>query len=238
MILSGQAYPGSTVEVLRKSEVEEHYSHVPISESSIEEDGTFSITYKALLQGIYFFALIVEDKDERETGIISFSANLIIKDRLIAKDIFVPPTVGFKNAGVKKGDGLEIVGYSAPTSTIELTIDGIVQGETISDASGYYTYSTSTALLDFGQHHVKTRQTNSSGKMSNFSFARSFKVSKLETPKADFNNDEEINITDWSIFLFRWGSEDESLKYKIDLDESGTVDIADFSIFLKNMKTS
>ena len=54
--------------------------------------------------------------------------------------------------------------------------------------------------------------------------------------KADFNGDNAVTITDWSIFLFRWNAEDPSLKPKIDLDGNGKIDIADFSIFLKAMK--
>ncbi|MFA5870848.1 MAG: dockerin type I domain-containing protein [Candidatus Paceibacterota bacterium] len=61
-------------------------------------------------------------------------------------------------------------------------------------------------------------------------------IAVLETEntpsKTDLNNDGSITINDLSIFLFRWESEDATLKQSIDFNNDGKVDVSDFSILL------
>ena len=240
--LAGQAYPGSKIEVLRKGSLDTLYKNIPIDQSTISDDGTFSVLHLGLLGTNYLIALRVEDKDGRRTGIISFNVNLASED-LIVEDIFVPPTVGFEDSVVKKGADVHILGYAAPNNIIELEIGGIKK-ETTSNTNGYYEFVMDTDDLEVGSHTVRTRQISSSTstdsgqatqeiKTSNFSISRAFKISSLSVPLADFNNDSKVGITDWSIFLFRWGSKQIDLKSKIDLDGNGIINISDFSIFLR-----
>lgn len=232
--LSGQAYPDSKIEVLRKGSLDTIYKNIPVERSVINDDGTFSIIHLGLLGANYLVALRVEDKDGRKTGIISFNVDLASED-LIVEDIFVPPTVGFEDTLVKKGADVHIVGYAAPNNIIELEIGGIKK-ETQSNASGFYELVMNTDNLDAGSHTVRARQIASSTeeiRTSNFGISYTFKLSNLSVPLADFDKDSKIGITDWSIFLFRWGSEQSDLRSRIDLDGNGIINIADFSIFLR-----
>lgn len=232
---SGQAYPGCKIEILRKSTEDIRYKQVPVESSLINPDGAFSITYQALLMGEYFFVLRAEDKDGNKTGILSFNINLLSKNQLVASDIFVPPTLSFGNGVFTEEKEIIAKGYSAPNSKIEFKIDDKIVGEATADNTGRYTFTISANGLELGEHYVKVRQIKNE-KESAFSFPRAFKISTLTYPKADFNADNLVNITDWSVFLYRWGSDDQSLKSKIDIDDNGKIDIADFSIFLKAMK--
>jgi len=238
---SGQAFPGSTIEVLRKSPIDEIYTNIPITNSSIGENGVFSLSHIGLLGADYLFALRFKDKDGRETGILSFGVNLL-SGNLIAKDIFVPPTIGFLSSPVKKGKDVEIVGYAAPGNTVQLEVNNTSFGNTIADASGFWSYATTTSNLKIGEHYVRAQQierdeeTNEEKRRSHFSILRAFKVTTLSYPRADFNNDNEVNITDWSVFLFRWSSKEINLRDKIDLNNDGKIDIGDFSIFLRAIR--
>jgi hypothetical protein len=227
---SGQAYPESQVEVLRKGSLDEAFTNIPIESSSIESDGTFSIKYQALLGGEYIFALRAIDKDGNKTGILTFGTNLSTEN-LEVEDIFVPPTVNLPEAVALNKDVI-ISGYSAPEGFVEIKVNGFLIAETNSDNVGYYSYTIDGSKFGEGRHQVQVRQTNKD-RISNFSSPRSFKVSKLLFPKADFNNDSKVDITDWSTFLFRWASNDKELKSKVDLNDDGIVNISDFSIFLK-----
>jgi len=137
---------------------------------------------------------------------------------------------------LSKTDELEIMGYAAPNNRIEIEVDNVIEGETESDESGYWVFNKSLYSSSLGDHYIRVRQIDESDRESDFSSFQTFKVSILEIPKADFNNDNKVNISDWSIFLFRWGSEDVELKSKIDMDDNGDINITDFSIFLKTMK--
>lgn len=233
---SGRAYPGSKVEVLQKGSLDNFYTALPTAtSSSILPDGTFSISYTGLVSTGYLFAIRVEDPDGRKTGIISFNANLQYGD-LVVKDIFVPPTAGVNNSLVKIGTSVQVDGYAAPLTTVEIEINGIIHGKAKTDSKGHYSVSAGTQGLGIGTYYLKVRQTDAAGVSSQFSFPIAFKISSLINPKADFSGDGLVTITDWSVFLFRWGSVDQSLKSKIDMDGDGIIGISDFSIFLKAIK--
>jgi len=232
----GQAYPGGKVELFRKREETGTFVAEPAGEYTISKDGVFEIMQKGLIGVKFFFALRAEDKDKRKSGILSFDVNMRREHELIVKDIFFPPTVGFESVAITKDQEVKIMGYAASKSRIEIKIDDVVKGESQSDQTGFWAFATNVFDLDFGEHYVRVRQINQSGVESGFSFPRTFKISPLDMPKADFNNDSKVNITDWSIFLYNWGSEDEVLKPKIDMNNDGNINIADFSIFLKAMK--
>ena len=238
VVITGQAYPESKVELLRKSDADELYRPVPQATSTVLADGTFKILVQLgeLLGDVYLFVLRAEDKDGRKTGIIAMDTNLFSAGYLGAKAIFFPPTIGFENALVTLGKEVKMKGYAAPSSKIEFEIDGIISGETKSGTNGYWSLATSTASLRIGDHRVRVRQLAESGSTSDFSVSQTFRVSLLVLPKADFNNDGKVNITDFGIFLFRWGSGDKALRTKIDMNEDGKVDISDLSIFLKAMR--
>lgn len=101
---------------------------------------------------------------------------------------------------------------------------------------GSYKVFFNTGALDFKSHTIKSRQKDKSGTKSDFSPQKTFIVSKLFTPKTDLNNDGIINVSDFSIFLARWQSKDDSLKKLNDLNDDGKVDIKDFSIFIRTIK--
>jgi hypothetical protein len=235
-IFSGQAYPESTIELLRKRVSLPGYIKEPTETVTLLADGTFEIIQKNLIGENFLFALQVSDKDGRKTGFISFGVDLQKQNEIVARNIFVPPTLGVLDALVSKGEEVQLVGYAAPGNSIEYELHDIIHKAGVSDDSGFYTITLDTTEFDFADHYVRVRQGTPSGdEKSNFSQTGIFRVSELTFPRADFNKDEKVDITDWSVFLFRWGSEDDALKEKIDLDNNGKVDIADFSIFLKSM---
>jgi len=233
---SGQAYPASTIELLRRSFLEDIYHVTPTESVSIKEDGTFEISQAAILSAEYFYILQVTDKDGRKT-MMSFEANLLHQSNFTVKDIFVPPTLALVHTLLTRADDLQLIGYGAPGSTVEMEIDTIPQKETeLLDEKGYYVLTKSITKLSVGAHYVRVRLVDKDGRKSDFSATRAFKKSLLAASRADFNNDGAVNITDWSVFLFRWGSEDPSLKSTVDLDGNGVVDIFDLSVFLNKIE--
>lgn len=235
VVFSGQAYPLSTIEVLRKSIQDELYRQVPAETKTILEDGSFTISYTGVLGGDYLFALRVQDKDGRNTGALAFNVPLQ-GDLFEAKDILVPPTIGFEKSTIAEGDILKIAGCAAPGNIIELEVDGLKHKEIKADQSGSWNFDMDAVYLAYGEHQIRARQTDTKGKASNFSIMRTFKLLQLPGSRADFNGDGAVNISDWSIFLFHWGSEKEELRLQNDINGDGKINIFDFSIFLQTMK--
>ncbi|MFH1112112.1 MAG: immunoglobulin-like domain-containing protein [Patescibacteria group bacterium] len=233
---SGQAYPGCAIEVLRKSIQDALFQIIPTESASIKEDGAFEISHSGLISEEYLYALRIKDKDGRKTT-LSFDVNLLIQSSFALKDILVPPTVELKNTLLLRAEDLQLVGYVAPSSTVEVEIDGSAQkGTALADKTGYYAFATSVGPLAVSTHYARVRQVNKDGKKSDWSQTKSFKKSLLLALKTDFNNDGRVNIIDWSVFLFRWDSPDQKLRSAIDLDGNGKVDVIDLSIFLKTIQ--
>ncbi|MDP2668855.1 MAG: hypothetical protein Q8P07_03425 [bacterium] len=234
-IVSGQAYPKSSIEFLRKSALDERYQLLLETDSTISAGGAFRIQLTFLWQGDYLFALRAVDKDGRKTGLIAFDADLINHDKVEINDILVPPTIDFENAIVALGKEIKIMGYAAPLAKVEVEIDGIIKGETKSDANGFWSFTAGSASMRTGDHYARVRRAGMDGKVSEFSISRTFRTSLPVSANADLNNDNKVTLADWSIFLFRWGSPDVSLKAKLDMNGDGKININDFSIFLRSI---
>jgi len=238
VLFSGMTYPGGKVRFFRRSSIDEltRNTYILDTEAAAGNDGRFSKEFLALLQGEYFFAVESLDKDGRSSGIFGFTASLIATNEVKITDIFMPPTVDFKENLISRGKDAQIFGYASPNNEIEIVIDGSLKLSARSDPSGYYLAGTSTRQLALGEHFVRARQIDSFSNSSQLSPAKSFTVSSLLYPKADFNKDGIMTIADWSIFLSRWQSKEAATRKSIDFDLNGKVDIADFSIFLRILK--
>lgn len=234
-IFSGQAYPGATISVLRKLVTLPQYEGASIANSIINADGTFQLTLEYFQQADWLFALQVKDKDNRSTRLIPFSQFVQGGSILKIENILIPPTIDLKDLAITKGKNIEAFGYAAPNAKVETYIDSKKMGETQTGNDGRYSISIATDSLAAGNYFIKTRYALAPDKISDFSEAKAFLISGLAYPKADFDNDGSVTVSDWSVFLYRWGSSDKKLRETLDLDGDGKVDIFDFSIFLRAM---
>ncbi len=241
IVFSGQAYPDSKVKVMFKSSIESLYTEVPAAEYTISDYGAFRVVYVGLIDiapmgGDYFFGLQTEDKNGRKTGVKSFNVGAS-NNQLTFENVLMAPTAGFLRGTVRKGDSLIIMGYAEPSSSIEIEVDDkIIEKKAQAGEDGFYKASVDTSELSFGEHSIRARQKQTSGKASDFSLKKNFTVSELFFPKTDLNNDGKINISDLSIFLSSWKSGSKDEKAQIDFNGDGKVDISDFSAFLRTIK--
>jgi len=235
-VFSGQAYPGVMMSVLRKLVSVPEYEGASVSRSVINDDGTFELTLEYFQQADWLFALQAKDKDGKNARVLAFSQFIPGGSIFKIENIFIPPTIDLSSAAVTKGKNLSVAGYAAPSAKIEAFINGKKVGENQSDVNGKYSVSVSTNSLVEGNYFVKTRYIISADKYSDFSESKAFLISSLIYPKADFNSDGRVTVTDWSVFLYRWWLTDQKLRITIDLNSDGKIDISDFSVFLQAMK--
>ena len=120
---------------------------------------------------------------------------------------------------------------------MQIEIDRIIKKEVKVGKDGVYKIAVDTGTLEFSPHQVRAKQTDTILKReSDFSPTQTFVVSQLTAPRADLSGDGRVDIRDWSVFLSRWGSKDESQKKKVDLNGDGKVNILDFSIFIRTLR--
>jgi hypothetical protein len=101
--------------------------------------------------------------------------------------------------------------------------------------TGEWTLTFDTTPLEEEFHTAKALfQLVSEGNVisSGFSKSVSFHVGKIggeaACPEADLNKDDSVNLTDFSMLLYNWGTDDPCA----DQNQNGTVDLIDFSIMM------
>jgi len=242
VLFYGQAYPESNIEILRrdKRDLAGTYEPFPLARYEVISDGTFYIEPAELLLEEYIFILKAQDKDGRKSDLMAFDVDLRVASFVEIKDFLVPPTIAFKNASITKGKNLVVLGFAAPKNKIEVIIDNNDIRSVESDEYGFWSLVIDTENIVPGIHNLKVRQFASlpSTKESSFSSLKTFKISTLELPEADFNGDDRINITDWSIFLSRWINEEINSRSTLDLNNDDEINIFDFSIFLNKLRVN
>ncbi|HOF50495.1 MAG TPA: YDG domain-containing protein [Candidatus Colwellbacteria bacterium] len=194
-------------------------------------EGYFNIFLKTGGNTTYSLSATDRNKDVSITKV--FSLDLDIGGLDTDLEVVIPPTIRLSQNAVRRGDNLNVSGYAFPNAGVRAFVDGVEKGGVVyPDNSGKYSISVNTADIDFGSHSVAVNETFNDGKVSENSIARSFTVSRVFTPQADFNADGKVDIQDWSVFLSRWNPSGEP-DLRVDLNGDGKVDIADFSIILR-----
>jgi hypothetical protein len=231
IVLSGLAYPGRTVTILRDG--------VVVANTIADPGAQFNVTLGNLGAATYAISLYATDENNRRSPPLSFSQTLSDGITITVNNLFLGPTIGLSHTEIKKGDTLSIFGYTAPSSDVTLTIHS--PNEFIekikAGLNGAYFKAFNTSVLEYGDHNGQT-QSEKSNLISPESEAAAFKVSdtSVEIPtdnckRSDLNCDTKVNLTDFSILLFYWNQTKPS-NARADINKSGVVDLTDFSIML------
>ena len=230
---SGTAFPDVKIFVVNK---DVKYEKIISQDAVTEKDGSFRVSFVGVLQSQQSFGLMMKDKEGRTTHTKFFNENTM-SDDFIEKDLVVPPTVGFTCHAVTRGEKAVITGYASPGSDVLVELESGMKEKTKARSDGSYAVEVSTGPLEFGTHEVRIKQTLAHKKQeSDFSPTKTFAVSRLLLPQADFSGDGRVDIKDWSIFLSRWTSRDMNRKKEVDLNQDGKIDISDFSLFIRTIR--
>ena len=150
---SGMAYPGATVQVIRK---DLGLQAEPVTQAvSAAADGSFLVELDNVvrLTGQTYLLSFVD-----KNGLIAQTKayNIPVQDKIVYGNILAAPTLGFQKASVvAKGAPLDVTGYATPKATVELFIDGNAAGTVlVNDPTGKYTYPLNTEALGSGRHSV------------------------------------------------------------------------------------
>jgi hypothetical protein len=235
VVLSGRAYPKSTITILKDAQV--------VATTVADTDARFQVNISGLSSGSYIFSVYGEDARGLRSSLLSFP--VAVTKGILAKieNIFIAPTITTDKSTVKKGDPIAVFGQSTPASEITLEINSAQQifVKAQSDNSGIYLHNLDTSILEMGQHHAKSRSSYASA-ISSQSNAAPFTVgnenilgptSMVCPTKADLNTDCAVSLVDFSIAAFWYNrilSESFALREREKLNGDGRVNITDFSI--------
>lgn len=235
---SGWAYPGADVVILKDGS----------DEGAIKagSDAVFGAFLPDITQGVYTFGLWAEDNKGVRSETYSTTFWVDEGTQTVLSDIFLPPTLSASADSIEIGDLLELSGQSVPGSTVEVWLypgqgsdiseADALKAEAVVDTYGSWALSLRTGSLpSSGDYSVSARASISEEAKSDWGRPVSVKVGgepAEEEPGtcegADLNQDGKVNITDFSILLYHWGSDNDCA----DQNNSGNVDLIDFSIMM------
>lgn len=154
--------------------------------------------------------------------------------------VILPPTIKVSKNNANPGDIIQVSGQSVPSAVIELHVnnDELVERAT-SSSDGLWSINLNTAKLRVAEHTLKVRSITGTPPLtsqSSYSSALQLFVGvdgKVTTP-SDLNRDGKVNLVDFSIMIFWWGTNAGNSDPSADINGNGRVGIEDFSILLFN----
>jgi hypothetical protein len=230
IILEGKAYPLTDINILKDGQV------VGIVRTDV--NANFRYESNTLTPGPATFGLWA--RDSRGVKSISFNTTFqVIQNALTTvSGILLPPTIDAQQKKVKRGEPLTLIGETVPTARVSAFVDAIDDPAGVATtSSGVWSIAADTSnLQNESFHSAKTLFTLpgvSTQEKSGYSASLSFYVGEAEVGdivSADLNRDGKVNLVDFSILLFHWGTND----IVADLNQDAKINLTDFSILLFN----
>lgn len=231
VIINGYAFPGSTVYALVDGTIAES--------SRASSDGKYSITLEEISRGVYTFGVYAIDDDDTKSSTFSTSFTVTGGKTSSLSNINIMPSILVEPDPVDVGATLTISGYSIPDAaiTIENQRDGTSASlktfTTTSDGDGAWSIEVDTNGFSAGTYKVRAKAEGESVETDYSDFTYYGVGQDANRPlNADLNRDGSVNLTDFSILLFWWGSDGGTSDPPADINQDGSVSLTDFSILL------
>ncbi len=143
---------------------------------------------------------------------------------------------------VDPGATLVVTGYAIPDATITIENQNDKSSVSLksftatSDSNGAWSITVDTLGFTKGTYKARAKAKQEAGVSTNFSGYTYYGVGEAATvPRtSDLNSDKKVNLTDFSILLFWWGSDGGASNPPADINRDGKVSLTDFSIMIFN----
>jgi hypothetical protein len=229
-VFTGRAYPNSKITLLKDAQV--------VANTISGQNATFQVSISGISGGNYIFSVYSEDNKGVRSSLLTFPVSITSGVVTNVSGIFIAPTIATDKSEVKRGDSIAIFGQSAPLSEITVSVNSeeeiFLKKNT--DANGIYLVNFDSSLLEMGQHYTKSKA-SLDGEITSFSKTISFIVGTKNITaalpagtisKGDINNDNKVNLVDFSIAAYWYKRADPPPS--IDLNKDNKIDLVDFSI--------
>jgi len=231
VIINGYAFPGKKVVVL----VDGTAAETGIAGS----DGKFAVTLDAIARGVYSFGIYALDGNNVRSSTFTTTFTVIGGKTSTLSNINIMPSISVNPDPVNPGQTLTVSGYSIPNATITIenehdkTSASKKSFTASSGSDGKWTLSIDTAGFINGTYKIRARATQTGGVSTGFSDYTFYGVGEAASVlNADLNRDGKVNLIDFSILLFWWGTNGGDSNPPADINRDGNTSLTDFSILL------
>lgn len=233
VIISGYAYPNSTVGIL----VDGNFFDTTSANSS----GVYSITLDEIARGVYTFGVYAQGDDNVKSSTFSTSFTVTGARTSALSNVNVSPSILVSPDPVDPGQTLTVSGYSLPDADITIqngrnNTNSPKEYSAVSDSQGRWTTTIDTTGFSVDTYQIRAKAEQSGGASTHYSEYTFYGVGQeADVPlNADLNRDGKVNLIDFSILLFWWNSTGGDSDPPADINRDGSVSLTDFSILLFN----
>ncbi|MFZ2253550.1 MAG: DUF4215 domain-containing protein [Minisyncoccia bacterium] len=229
--IQGKAYPNATVTILIDG------VSVGTVRTNSKGEFTFNVGAEPGTASLGFWA-----NDSSGTRSLTVNTTFDVTQGAVTNlnGILIPPTIRTQNATVNPGEIIILQGQTVPNANVEVSIDnGKKTLTTVADSSGNWTVPFDTSTVSVNTHTVKARfNLGQSALKSESTYGTSISlfvgVEGKATSNSDLNRDGKVNLIDFSILIFWWGTPGGNSNPPADINQNGKVGLEDFSILLFN----
>jgi len=229
VVIRGKSYPNSDVHIL--------VDGVVIGIVSSDAKADFYFESSEIAKGVNSFGFWSEDSDGLKSVLLTLTFRVISGAVTTISGVYLSPSIDIDKSSVRQGEAVKIYGQTVPGTEVHVHIhsDEEFVEQTSSEESGSWNIVFNTEKLEEDFHIAKALfQVEADGNIikSGFSRSISFYVGKtggeVPCPEADLNHDGRVNLTDFSILLYYWGTDNSCA----DQNQNGNVELIDFSIMM------
>jgi cysteine-rich repeat protein len=229
--LQGKAYPNVTVNILEDGE------SVGTVRTNSRAEFLFNLGTEP---GTVSFSFWANDSSANRSSTFTTTFDVTQGAVTSVNGIMIPPTIRTTTTQVNPGAVVRFEGQTIPSATVEVSIDnGARTLTTTSDATGKWSIDLNTTGLSVATHTAKARFIEGTGTLRRESTYGSILqlfvgVEGRPTSNADLNRDGKVNLIDFSILVFWWGTPGGNSNPPADINSNAKVGLEDFSILLFN----
>ncbi|MBY0538352.1 hypothetical protein K2P47_03055 [Patescibacteria group bacterium] len=205
-------------------------------------NGEYTVVLDLIARGAYTFGVYSTDAARVKTSTFSTSFTVTGARASNLSNIMIPPSILVSPDPATPGSPITISGYTLPNATVTLENekDGSAASRKVftgtSNASGAYSISVDSNGFTNGTYKVRAKAVQASGLQTNFSNYTLYGVGEAANRalNTDLNRDGKVNLVDFSILLFWWGTAGGDSNPPADINSDTRVNLTDFSILLFN----
>lgn len=230
LVISGYTSPGTFVTFTNNGTV--------IGTDAAGPTGYFSQIFRGLQPTTHQLRIYGVDQSARATAPIFLEIYTPIYQETTVSDIILPPTIELSDTVIVQGDDLVVKGSAVPSGDINLFTESFLRSYASTvNAAGDWSY-TITDTADYLPGDYRAYGIVQSGSLQSLAgTALGFTVTATATTptpaicniaQADLNCDAHVNLFDFSILMYYWGTTQPAG----DINNDGVVNLFDFSIMM------
>lgn len=230
--VTGKAYAYQTINFLLDTE--------DIGDVRSDNDGRFEFTTEAS-PGTATLGIWAYDSDGNRSITLNNTFDVTKGAITNLNGVILPPTIVVESQNINPGEIITVSGESVPNSEVEFYVDDQkdVYATVSASSDGSWSYLFDTSKVSIAEHILRAKTVVGTPPLTtDSSFSTSLQlfvgVDGQVTLSSDLNRDGYINLTDFSILIFWWGTSGGDSNPPADINQDGRVTLADFSILLFN----